>query len=170
MVSVKAVSVGVAGATVLAVAGFLLVSGQGLRSQTAQVLSPNEVQSSRTRQHGMVIHVNQNDAAIMKVALSSAENLMKYYEDKGEDVGVEIVAQGQGLHMLRDDTSPVKDKIAELSHRRKNVTFSGCANSIRTQAGQEHKDIVLVAQARVVPAAVGRIMELQEQGWSYIRP
>jgi uncharacterized protein len=34
----------------------------------------------------------------------------------------------------------------------------------------ENKDINLIAQATVVKSGVVRVMELQEQGWSYIKP
>jgi intracellular sulfur oxidation DsrE/DsrF family protein len=34
----------------------------------------------------------------------------------------------------------------------------------------EAKDNPIVAQAKVVKAGVVRLMELQERGWSYLRP
>jgi intracellular sulfur oxidation DsrE/DsrF family protein len=37
-------------------------------------------------------------------------------------------------------------------------------------AKAENKTVPLVPQASVVPSGVVRVMELQEQGWSYVRP
>jgi intracellular sulfur oxidation DsrE/DsrF family protein len=37
-------------------------------------------------------------------------------------------------------------------------------------AKQENKPIHLISQASVVKSGVVRVMELQEQGWSYVRP
>jgi len=54
--------------------------------------------------HRVVIQVDQNDADVMNLALNNARNLLDYYRNKSEDVDVEIVAYGPGLHMLRDDT------------------------------------------------------------------
>jgi hypothetical protein len=34
----------------------------------------------------------------------------------------------------------------------------------------EGKDIPIVSQAQVVKSGVVRVMELQEQGWSYVKP
>jgi len=34
----------------------------------------------------------------------------------------------------------------------------------------EGKEIPVVEDAAVVPSGVVRLMELQEQGWSYVRP
>jgi len=139
----------------------------------AQVQSnrvPKGPQTSLKQPHRIVIQVTQNDPAVMNMALNNAENLAKYYEDKGEKIEIEFVAYGAGLHMVRSDTSPVKDRLAALSGKMKNITFSGCGNTLGTQSKQENKDITLVPEARIVPAGIVRILELQEQGWAYARP
>jgi intracellular sulfur oxidation DsrE/DsrF family protein len=118
--------------------------------------------------HHVVIQVTQNDPAVMNMVLNNAENLTKYYGDKGEQIEIELVAYGPGLHMLRSDTSPVKGRLAVLAME--NVTFSACGNTMNAQAKQEGKEITLVPEARMVPAGIARIMELQEQHWTYVRP
>jgi intracellular sulfur oxidation DsrE/DsrF family protein len=50
------------------------------------------------------------------------------------------------------------------------VKFSACGNTQENMKKAEGKDIVLVSQAKVVKAGVVRLMELQEKGWSYVRP
>ena len=118
--------------------------------------------------HHVVIQVSQNDPAVMNMALNNAENLTKYYRDKGEQIDIEVVAYGPGLHMLRSDTSPVKVRLGVLAMD--NMTFSACGNTLNGQAKQEGKEISLVPEARIVPAGIARIMELQEQHWTYVRP
>src|ERR1051325_3675525 len=118
--------------------------------------------------HHAVIQVTQNDPAVMNMALNNAENLTKYYRDKGEQIEIEIVAYGPGLHMLRGDTSPVKGRLAVLAMD--NMTFSACGNTLNAQAKQEGKELTLVPEARIVPTGIGRIIELQEQHWTYVRP
>ena len=34
----------------------------------------------------------------------------------------------------------------------------------------EHKDILIISQAQVVESGVVRVMELQEKGWTYVKP
>jgi uncharacterized protein len=120
--------------------------------------------------HHVVIQVTQNDPALMSMALNNAENLSNYYQQKGERVQMEIVAYGPGLHMLRSDTSPVRDRIKSFSEKNKQVTFSGCGNTLNAQSKQENKELTLLPEARVVPTGIARITELQEQGWAYVRP
>jgi intracellular sulfur oxidation DsrE/DsrF family protein len=122
--------------------------------------------------HHLAIHVDQNEAAVMNMALNNASHVIEYYHEKGEDVQVEIVAYGPGLNMLREDTSPVKDRIKALKEVSfpKNLKLSACNN---TKVGMEKREghaITIIPEASLVPSGVVRLMELQEQGWSYVRP
>jgi len=125
--------------------------------------------AEKTKTHRVIIQVTQNDPVVMNMALNNAENLMGYFDEKGEPLEIEVVAFGAGLTMMRDDTSPVKDRLAGLSAR-KGITFSGCQNTLGKQSLMEKKQISLVPQARLVSAGIARVVELEEQGWTYVRP
>ena len=88
---------------------------------------------------------------------------------RGEKVAIEFVVYAQGLHMLREDTSPVKDKIKSLRERLAGATFSACRNTMTNVEKKEGKPVKLSPRRRWCPRVV-RLMELQEQGWSYVRP
>lgn len=120
--------------------------------------------------HRIVIQVDTNDAATMNLALNNAANVDAYYKAKGEEVQIEIVTFGPGLNMLRADKSPVKKRIASFGENFDNIRFSACDNTLKKMTKKEGKVPPLVPQAQHVPAGVVRISELQEQGWSYIRP
>jgi uncharacterized protein len=120
--------------------------------------------------HRLAVQVNVNEPAAMNLALNNASNVAQYYEELGEPVKIEIVAYGPGLHMLREDTSPVKDRIKSISESNPNISFKACGNTQANMKKAEAKDIPLVSQAKVVKSGVVQLMELQEQGWSYIRP
>lgn len=122
--------------------------------------------------HRVAIQVNQNDSQVMNLALNNATNVIEYYRGKNEDVEVDIVTYGPGLHMLREDTSPVQDRVKRLKELAfpSKVQFSACNNTRQGMAKTEGKEIPVLADATVVPSGVVRLMELQEQGWSYIRP
>ena len=76
----------------------------------------------------------------------------------------------QGLHMLRADTSPVKERIKTLREKMPNVVFSACDITRRRMEKDEGRKITFISEATVVPSGIVRLIELQEQGWSYIRP
>jgi uncharacterized protein len=122
------------------------------------------------RVHHLVIQVTENDVAVMALALSNAVNVTQHYGDSGEEVEIEIVAYGPGLHMLRDDTSPVKARLKSMAESLVGVVFTACGNTIEIMEKAEGKAVPIVAQAKVVKTGVARLMELQEQGWTYVRP
>jgi uncharacterized protein len=128
--------------------------------------------AAETRPHRLAIQVDQNDPQVMNMALNNATNVINYYREKHEDVDIEIVAYGPGLHMLRADTSPVQDRIRRLKDEvfPGTIQFSACNNTKQGMEKAEGHAIPLVGEATVVPAGVVRLMELQEQGWSYVRP
>ena len=119
--------------------------------------------------HRVAIQVDQNDPAVMNMVLNNATNVIEHYRAKSEDVDVEIVAYGPGMHMLRTDTSPVADRIKKLKEMGK-VQFSACNNTKQNMEKTEGHAISILPEATIVPAGVVRLMELQEQGWSYVRP
>jgi len=121
-------------------------------------------------QHKVAIQVNQNDKAVMDLALNNVRNIAEYYKEKGETVAIEVVAYGPGLHMLRADTSPVKDRIAPMALENSSVTFIACGNTQANQSKAEGKPVTLISEAKVVPSGVVRLIELQRRGWAYIRP
>lgn len=120
--------------------------------------------------HQVAIHVDENDPATMNMALNNIANLKKYYDTKGESVVIELVAYGPGLHMLRSDTSPVKDRIEKMSLEIDDLTFSACGNTHAKMSKKAGKDIELLDEAAKVPSGVVQLIALQERGFSYIRP
>jgi len=128
--------------------------------------------ADEAKPHRVAIQVDQNDPAVMNLALNNAVNIMDYYKAKNEDVQVEIVTFGPGLHMLRADTSPVKDRIKQIADGAfpSSIKFAACGN---TKAGMEKHEghaISVIPEATVVPSGAVRLMELQADGWSYLRP
>src|SRR6187200_3241490 len=122
------------------------------------------------RQHRLVLQVNTNEPAMMNLVLNNATNVAKYYRDVGEKVIIEVVTFGPGLHMLRDDTSPVKARIKAISESTPTISFKACGNTQANMHKVENKEIPLIPEATIVKSGVVRVMELQEQGWTYVKP
>lgn len=120
--------------------------------------------------HRLAMQVTEDNPDKMNMVLNNARNAIEYFEAKGEKIEVQVVAYGPGLHMFRDDTSPVKERLTEYRGKYKGVTFAACRNTMEGMGKREGKKIVLVGEAVEVATGVGHLIELQEQGWSYVRP
>lgn len=115
--------------------------------------------------HKLVIQVSTNDAQTQTIALNNAVNMQK--EFGLDNIAIEIVAYGPGLSLMTKD-SPQEQRVASLALQ--DITFSACGNTMKKVASKTGQMPVLIDGVQVVPAGVKRIMELQEQGYAYIRP
>ena len=113
----------------------------------------------------LVIHVPQDDPKSWTQALNIASNVPK--ELGLDNVKVEIVAQGPGLTLLTDK-SPMGERVTSLAQY--GVTFSACGNTMDAVAKKSGTMPVLLNGVRRIPAGIIRVMELQEDGYSYVRP
>ncbi|MDE1969483.1 MAG: hypothetical protein KGI92_11310 [Alphaproteobacteria bacterium] len=123
-----------------------------------------------TRMHRVVFQVDADDPVPMKHAVSNSINLVQYYRKLGDPVKVEIVAYGPGITMFRADTSPVRDILEYMRANFPEIAFTVCGNTLRIIEKREGHPIPLIDGTRVVAFGIVRLVELQEAGWSYIRP
>lgn len=161
----------------IAVVLFLVApsEAQVSKKQSAQTTKLNAVNKTNVHQankkpHRLILQVNSSEPATMNLVLNNASNVVQYYKDLGEKVSIEVVTFGPGLYMLRDDTSPVKARIETLALSNPEISFKACGNTRENMSKVESKEIPLIPEAKVVKSGVVRVMELQEQGWTYVKP
>ncbi len=123
---------------------------------------PEAPESKPFAEHFVIFHISSGDGYAQKLVLNNAQNLANYYG--ADKVAIEVVAYGPGLRALFKESSNSK-RIARMADQ--GITFSACANTMKAMGRDKDS---LNKNAEVVAGGVVRIMELQEAGWSYIRP
>lgn len=127
---------------------------------TAQTLLASE-----DAPHKVVIQVSTDDPRTQTVALNNAVNLQKAL---GQDnVQIEVVAYGPGLSLLTSDSTQGK-RVTSLAMQ--DIQFSACGNTMKGIERKTGKKPVLLEGVTMVEAGVLRLMELHEQGYTYVRP
>ena len=139
-----------------AVAAFLLILGGGLPVATALA---DEVA------HKVVIQVSTDDERTQKIALNNAVNIQKSLGV--DDVRIEIVAYGPGLGIMTL-AGKQSQRVADLALQ--DITFSACNNTIKKITKKKGAAPKLVEGVTIVDSGAVRIIELQQQGYAYIRP
>ena len=112
-----------------------------------------------------VIQVSTDDARTQTIVLNNAANLQKYYG--AGKVDIEIVAYGPGLGIL---TTGSKNASRVEKMAMNDVTFSACQNTMNGFKKKQGHFPMLTDGVGKTPSGVVRIGELQQQGYSYIRP
>ena len=113
----------------------------------------------------IVIQVSTDDPTTQKIALNNAVNLQQ--EFGMDSIRIEVVAYGPGLGLLTQDNQQAA-RVKSLAMQ--NIRFSACGNTMAKVARKTGKQPILVEGVKVVKAGVSRILELQQQGYAYIRP
>jgi intracellular sulfur oxidation DsrE/DsrF family protein len=113
----------------------------------------------------LVIQVSTDDPRTQKIALNNAANLQKLYGM--DNVVIEIVAYGPGLGLLTEKSGQAS-RVTSLALQ--DIHFSACGNTMQKVSKKTGKMPKLLEGVDQVTAGVARIMELQQQGYAYIRP
>jgi len=142
-----------------AVKPFLLLMLSSMLMFSAQLSADSHTKNK------IVIQVSTDDPRTQKIALNNAVNMQKLYGI--DNIDIEIVAYGPGLGLL---TSKSGQASRMTSLAMQDITFSACGNTMKKVAKKSGKMPELLEGVDQVTAGVARIMELQQQGYAYIRP
>jgi len=115
--------------------------------------------------HRIVYQLNKADPAYLQHVLFSAGELIRKY---GDDVEIVIGALGPGLHLIgKLPGHPIPTELQQRasSLAQYGVAFHACGNTMKS-LGWKEKD--LLPFATIVPIGIDDIMQLQEQGFTYI--
>jgi len=151
---------------------FLSMLGLSGLTLGATGLSSNRAQAHHTdthfedkSAHQLVYQLNKADHEYIEGVLFSCGEMLRKY---GDDIELVIAAFGPGIHLLGKQPGR---PISELHRQRVQslmeygVRFQACGNTMKGLKWTE-KDIIDGAQ--IVPIGIDGIMQLQEQGFSYI--
>jgi hypothetical protein len=132
------------------------------------IASTNPIDDAAPR--NIVMHVNVADPVLLNLVLNNLENILEHYTKRDNRVAIRVVCHGPGLHLLRKDTSPVMDRIENMIDNTQQLAFYACSNTLGRVTKAEGKAPELLEAAILVPAGLPEIIELQRQGWIYLKP
>ena len=111
-----------------------------------------------------VFHVDQNEEPVMNLALNNVVNLLNAIPDKEHDLVV--LFNGPAANLVAWDTVVVfLERIKDL--HAKGVRFQVCKNAMERF---EIKEDQLIDECEIIPAGIVALIDLQNGGFSYIKP
>jgi intracellular sulfur oxidation DsrE/DsrF family protein len=121
-------------------------------------------QNPSDQPHRVVMHLNSGDESVQRGALNNIRHL--YQEVGRERLQLELVVHGAGLSLFTKSTTALRQDLARLKAEY-GVSYTACSNTMK--AMKVVREDLIPEVGDTVPAMV-RLMERQEQGWSYIKP
>lgn len=113
--------------------------------------------------YDLLVHIDNNDASVLHIAMSNLTNYLKAVENK--DWHVVVVVNGPGVQQFTTGNLTHGSQITALAAR--GVQFLLCQNAL-TAFGVEHD--TLLEGCSIVGAGIVEIVERQNNGFAYVKP
>lgn len=110
--------------------------------------------------HRIIMQLSSGDTLVHRNLMKQLRNM----KEAAPTMELEIVCHGPGMDLLMSDRSIVAGKVKEFAGQ--GIVFTACENTIRERNLDRSK---VLPQAGYVKAGIIRIVERQEEGWSYIK-
>ncbi len=137
-------------------------------SRTSRLLKTIQSGSMAQNPDKIIVQVSNANPIRLKAALDETENLLDTYRRNRQPLEVEILANGNGLDLLRSDVSPFRQRVGLMQARYPNLEFYACNQSIASLQAQGIK-VRLLPDIRLAGSALEEINRRVRQGWDYVR-
>ncbi len=144
-------------------------AGQKKSSAHHAAKSHHSAKKSTAKKHHIVVHIDSKDPKIQKVALNNTMALIRHFGKKNTQVEIVILGAGTAIPMVFSETSTYADRLKKMAAM-PNIRISACNGSMKKFKKRTKKKLTLIKGLHPVPVGVGRIVELEEQGYSYLHP
>jgi intracellular sulfur oxidation DsrE/DsrF family protein len=127
-------------------------------------------QPVKNSERKFILHLSSSDFGAVKAALDEADNLIASYKRTKTPLKIDIIANQQGIDVLRTDVSPYLDRIEKMvSENHDVVSLFACARSLNKARLKEGHAIEMLPGTRVDKTARELIPERLNEGWVYIK-
>lgn len=116
----------------------------------------------------VVLHLFSDEPSRMEAALQMAERFASARDDQGHPFRVEFLANGPGLHLLRQGGSPYADRVEALRRRHANLRLVACREAI-ARMQERGIEVTLLPGVEVAVSAEKELSARLTQGWRYVQ-
>lgn len=115
----------------------------------------------------VILHVGSSDHQTFDQALEVAEGMLRRAGKNG-DFYLQVLANADGVDLLRREVTPYAQRIEALMQQYPNVEFTVCGQSL-ARLEREGKNVAVLPNVAVVDTAVTEVVRRMQRGWSYVR-
>jgi intracellular sulfur oxidation DsrE/DsrF family protein len=121
-----------------------------------------------TEQGNIIFQVSTSNPVRLKAVLDEAESLLEASKHENRHLNVEIMANAEGVNLLRADVSPYGRRIGLMQAKYPTLGFLACGQAIRTLQNNGIT-VHLLPNTGVASSAAEEINMRLQQGWDYAR-
>jgi hypothetical protein len=135
---------------------------------TSEVQLERQIDAIRADGGRVVLHLFSDEPARMEAALTMAERLAAQRDAQGRPFRVEFLANGPGLHLLRQGGSPFAERVEALRRRYANLRLVACRDAM-TRMQERGIEVILLPGVEVAVSAENELSARLTQGWRYLQ-
>lgn len=118
----------------------------------------------------LIVQVSTNDTNRLNTLMDETERLLKTAKQNNEKIFIQILANADGIHLLKDDQSPMSLRVHNLNRQySSNLLLTACGQSLKKLKATNKGAPKLLSEAKIVHSALQQVIEKQRQGWTYIK-
>ena len=114
--------------------------------------------------HKLAIHIDRSDELTQRLTVSNASKALEVLQ---EDVVIDVVIYGPGMALVTQG-GKFEKQVSNLM--KKGVKFHLCEVTVKKMTKKSGKAPNLLKGVNIVPSGTVKLMQLQEDGYVYLRP
>lgn len=134
----------------------------------AKILALASLDGSERKRGDLLVHISSMDEEKVVGAFNEVEQILLSRAQSGQGGQVEIVANADGLGILRAE-SPYAVRVHQLASKYDQISFRACGIAMQAAQAREQRPIKLLPDAERVDAALEQILRRLQQGWVYVK-
>jgi len=120
-------------------------------------------------ERNVMIHVTSQDKFRWKIILGEIERTLRKARASGKNFKLQLVTNGKGIGLIRKSNNDFAEKLHQLIKTYPNFAVQACAQTIKRLYKEKHTRFQVLPGVRVVPSAIGEVIDKRRNGWVYIK-
>ncbi len=115
----------------------------------------------------LVMHLKSKDLSQAELFLNLLESALIKLTNNKNNLHVEVIVSGPGLHLLQTNSLLDRNKIRLLKQKYQNLTFLACGKTLQNLQEKSGKEIQIIDEAMLIASGPQWVKKRKASGWSY---
>jgi len=116
----------------------------------------------------VLLHVSTADIDRLDFLLTKTERMLRDSHNSNHEMSIEVIANSDGINLLRKATTPYEERIQQLQQRYANLQFIACANTVK-RLKKSGKNVQMLDGVKADVPALDTIVKRMDKGWTYVK-
>jgi len=127
-----------------------------------------KVQPVAQHEDKVLLHIASSDLDKLDFLLNKTERLLRDSRSSKHALNIEVIANSDGINLLRKTTTPYEKRIQQLQQQFTNLQFIACKNTIQRLKKSGNK-VQMIDGVKTDAPALDTIVNRMNKGWTYVK-